>query len=111
MCLERSENGADLGTNEADLFDVGVDKELSKPSASSSRAPGAGRGGLNTKRQKKNEKFGFGGKKRHSKSGDAISSGDISGFNPKQGGGAGRISKGRIGKTQRPGKSRRQAKR
>lgn len=32
------------------------------------------------KRQKKDAKFGFGGKKRFSKSGDAMSSGDLRGF-------------------------------
>jgi rRNA-processing protein EBP2 len=58
----------------------------------------------NGKRQKKNEKYGFGGKKRHAKSGDAMSSGDLSGFNArkmKEGG------KGGVSKAQRPGKSRR----
>lgn len=36
--------------------------------------------GAPNKRQKKNEKFGFGGRKRFGKSGDAISSGDLRGF-------------------------------
>ncbi|KAJ2906620.1 hypothetical protein MKZ38_000875 [Zalerion maritima] len=103
-------SGAGLGTNEADLFDVGVDTELSKSSASKKRGPpGGGRDGGNPhKRQKKNEKYGFGGKKRHSKSGDAKSSGDLSGFSvrkmkgmPSSGGGA----------KQRPGKARRKAMR
>ncbi|KAK0392176.1 hypothetical protein NLU13_1674 [Sarocladium strictum] len=108
---KRQENGAgDVGTNEADLFDVGVDKELSKPSRS-----GAGRGntsGPNAKRQSKDKKYGFGGKKRHAKSGDAFSSGDLSGFDPKRmkaGGGGGRVAKGRVTKPQRPGKNRRKA--
>ncbi|KAL2211959.1 Ebp2-domain-containing protein [Sarocladium strictum] len=108
---KRSENGGgDVGTNEADLFDVGVDKELSKPSRS-----GAGRGNSsasNSKRQTKDKKYGFGGKKRHGKSGDAISSGDLSGFDAKRmkaGGGGGRVAKGRVTKSQRPGKSRRKA--
>ncbi len=77
------------------------------------------RGGPN-KRQKKDAKFGFGGKKRHAKEGDAMSSGDLSGFNSKKmktggrpGGrpGGGRPVGGggakRGGSAKRPGKSRR----
>ncbi|KAL3957924.1 hypothetical protein ACCO45_008502 [Purpureocillium lilacinum] len=76
---KRQESGGDLGTNEADMFDVGVESELAKHSQ---RSAGKGKQSqsVNNKRQKKNEKFGFGGKKRHAKSGDAISSGDLSGF-------------------------------
>lgn len=85
------------------MFDVAVDDEISKHSqrrSSSGRSSAA----TNTKRQKKNEKFGFGGKKRHNKSGDAMSSGDLSGFNAKKmkAGGKGK-------KPSRPGKSRRKA--
>jgi rRNA-processing protein EBP2 len=104
---ERQESGGDLGTNEADLFDISVDKELAKPSRSGPGRGQMGRSGANggapnIKRQKKNEKYGFGGKKRHSKSGDAMSSGDLSGFNPQK-------MKGRVGKAPRLGKSRRKA--
>ncbi|WKT43415.1 hypothetical protein QSH57_008251 [Fusarium oxysporum f. sp. vasinfectum] len=82
---KRSETGgAGLDTKEADIFDVGVEKEMK---GHNPRA-GAGRGqvgaGANHKRAKKNEKYGFGGKKRHAKSGDAMSSGDLSGFDPKK---------------------------
>jgi rRNA-processing protein EBP2 len=55
----------------------------------------------NAKRQKKNAKYGFGGKKRFAKSGDAVSSGDLSGFSVR------RMKKG--GKAPRLGKSRRKA--
>ncbi len=55
------------------------------------------------KRQKKDEKFGFGGKKRFKKSGDAMSSGDLRGFSTKK-------MKGGAAK-QRPGKARRAGKR
>ena len=65
-----------------------------------------GRAGSNNKRQKKNEKYGFGGKKRHSKSGDAASSGDLSGFNAKK---MKAGSKSRVTKASRPGKNRRKA--
>lgn len=60
----------------------------------------------NMKRQKKNEKYGFGGKKRHGKSGDAMSSGDLSGFDAKKMKAGG---KGKVTKSQRPGKARRKA--
>jgi rRNA-processing protein EBP2 len=49
------------------------------------------------KRQKRDEKYGHGGKKRFSKSGDAMSSGDLRGFSSKK------MKKG----PQRPGKARR----
>ncbi|KAI0490668.1 eukaryotic rRNA processing protein EBP2-domain-containing protein [Xylaria cf. heliscus] len=106
---KRSETGGgDLGTNEADLFDVGVDKELNKYTKGSSQRGGGERSGARAgaKRQKKNEKFGFGGKKKHSKSGDATSSGDLSGFNVKRMKGG---PKGKTPKTARLGKSRRKA--
>lgn len=92
--LERQESGGDVGTNEADLFDVGVDNEISK----STQRSGAG------KRQKKDLKYGFGGKKRGIKSGDAVSSGDLTNFNAKKMKASAR-AKG--GKAPRPGKSKR----
>lgn len=52
------------------------------------------------KRQKKDDKFGFGGKKRFSKSGDAASSADLRGFSVKK-------MKGLKKGTQRLGRSRR----
>ncbi|KAI0977382.1 eukaryotic rRNA processing protein EBP2-domain-containing protein [Xylaria arbuscula] len=109
---KRSETGGgNLGTREADLFDVGVDNELSKPKGSQrgGERGGAGRGagGPGAKRQKKNDKFGLGGKKKYSKSGDAASSADLSGFSAKRmKGGA---AKGKTPKTARLGKSRRKA--
>lgn len=57
-------------------------------------------GKANNKRHKRDEKFGFGGKKRFSKSGDAASSADIRGFSAKK-------MKGQKKGSQRPGKSRR----
>ncbi|KAF5962677.1 rRNA processing protein EBP2 [Fusarium bulbicola] len=99
---KRSETGgAGLDTKEADIFDVGVEKEMK---GHNPRA-GAGRGqvgaGANHKRAKKNEKYGFGGKKRHAKSGDAMSSGDLSGFDPKKMKAGSRVSKSRPGKARR----------
>ncbi|KAK1984371.1 eukaryotic rRNA processing protein EBP2-domain-containing protein [Colletotrichum cereale] len=106
---KRQEGSSNLDTHEADLFDVGVDNEIKSHTNSSGKRDGKRDGGrsgsgVNTKRAKKNDKYGFGGKKRHAKSGDAVSSGDLSAFNPKR-------MKGGVGKKpqQRPGKSRRKA--
>ncbi|KXH55722.1 eukaryotic rRNA processing protein EBP2 [Colletotrichum nymphaeae SA-01] len=105
---KRQENSSNLDTREADLFDVGVDNEIKSHTNSDGKRGGRDGGrsgsGVNAKRSKKNEKYGFGGKKRHAKSGDAVSSGDLSGFNAKR-------MKGGVGKKpqQRPGKNRRKA--
>lgn len=113
---ERSENGNDLTTNEADLFDVAVDNELTKPGKRSRADAFQGGRSSNPKRAKKDAKYGFGGKKRHGKSGDAMSSGDLSGFNARKmkaqgpgGGGAGGGKRGPM-KTARLGKNKRQAR-
>ncbi|RBR11448.1 uncharacterized protein FIESC28_09062 [Fusarium coffeatum] len=98
---KRSETGgAGLDTKEADIFDVGVEKEMKGHNPRSGAGRGAGAGG-NHKRAKKNEKYGFGGKKRHAKSGDAMSSGDLSGFDPKKMKAGGRVAKSRPGKARR----------
>ncbi|KAJ5690218.1 rRNA-processing protein EBP2 [Penicillium macrosclerotiorum] len=76
-----------------DLFDVAIE-DAGKPEK-------RGRdGGPGAKRQKRDQKFGFGGKKRFSKSGDAMSSGDMRGFSTK---------KMKAGGAKRPGKSKRAA--
>ncbi|CRG90667.1 rRNA-processing protein EBP2 [Talaromyces islandicus] len=85
-------------TGDDDLFDISVDNS-SKPE---SRA-----GGVNSKRQKKNEKYGFGGKKRFAKSGDAASSSDLRGFSVKKMKAGGKRAP--TGAAKRPGKSRRNA--
>lgn len=58
--------------------------------------------GSRVKRQKKDQKYGFGGKKRFSKSGDAASSGDMSGFSTRK-----NKSSFPGVKKKRPGKSKR----
>lgn len=84
------------------MFDIDVDSAPAKSRSGRERGGGA----PNAKRQKKDSKFGYGGKKRFSKSGDAESSADMRGFsNAKmkgKGGGGG-------GAKKRPGKSRRAA--
>ncbi|KAI1391522.1 Ebp2-domain-containing protein [Hypoxylon trugodes] len=113
---KRQESSGDIGAREADLFDVGVDDELNKHNARKafSRGKDGERSSApNAKRQKKNDKYGFGGRKRNAKSGDAASSGDLSGFNPRRmksgGAGVGGKGKGRPVKSPRLGKSRRNA--
>ncbi|KAK0616067.1 eukaryotic rRNA processing, partial [Bombardia bombarda] len=125
---KRQEGGTSsaVGTKEADdLFDVAIDNELGKTAGggggnNKKRSFGGdgdnNRSGGNNKRQKKDSKFGFGGKKRHVKSGDATSSGDLSGFSAKRmkakpdarPGKSGGAPAGRPAKAPRMGKSRRQ---
>ncbi|KAL2753918.1 hypothetical protein ACRALDRAFT_1041686 [Sodiomyces alcalophilus JCM 7366] len=106
---KRQDGGSSkLDTHEGDIFDVAVDKELKGYDPKS----GSGRGRMepNRKRQMKNEKYGFGGKKRNIKSNDAVSSGDMTDFNPKK---MKSVAWGRVSKTKpaanRPGKNRRKA--
>lgn len=128
---ERQDMSTDVGAKEAELFDVGVDRELggyaSRRRDASSTAAARGRasdGPNKAKRQKKDAKYGFGGKKRNAKSGDALSSGDVSGFSVKKNrassfggrdgpgrGGGGAAGKGRKAMPVKPrlGKSRRKA--
>jgi rRNA-processing protein EBP2 len=99
--------GADTGdTNEDSMFDVALDKETAdiprrkkgdRSSDDKSRA----------KRVKKDHKYGFGGKKKHAKSNDAKSSGDLGDFSSKRN----KASFGGKKTAQRPGKSKRAARR
>lgn len=98
------------------LFDVAID-DATKADLKKRSGGGADKdkSGPSKKRQKKDEKFGFGGKKRHAKSGDAASSGDLRSFSVKKmkdgrggGGGAGSKKGGAAG-PKRPGKSKRAA--
>ncbi|KAF1846940.1 Ebp2-domain-containing protein [Cucurbitaria berberidis CBS 394.84] len=98
--LKRKRQGADItATNEEDIFDVAVNNDDSKPS---DRGRGADGKAFNNKRSKKDEKYGFGGKKRHAKSNDAQSSADGRGYSAKR-------MKGKAtgGASKRPGKARR----
>ena len=82
------------------MFDVALEDAATsaKKDRNTKRTNGAD-AGSNRKRQKKDEKFGFGGKKRFAKSNDARSAGDMNGYSAKQ-------MKGK-GAKQRPGKSKR----
>jgi rRNA-processing protein EBP2 len=90
--LERA-NALPINENEADMFDISLDNETKRQRTGSSGSK-ATSNKANFKRQSKNEKYGFGGKKRFSKSGDAMSSAGIG-------------LKGKSGPTKRLGKSRR----
>ncbi|KAK3648558.1 rRNA-processing protein EBP2 [Elasticomyces elasticus] len=101
--------GNDLTAKEDDMFDVALEDaattEKGDRAARKSKAGrdgGSRRGGdegPNRKRAKKDEKFGFGGKKRFSKSNDAKSTAESDGYNVKK-------MKGGKG-AMRPGKSKR----
>jgi len=93
---------------------VAVENELKSAGAGKKRSFSSGDHGdrPNPKRQKKDSKYGFGGKKRHSKSGDSTSAGDLSGFSAKRmkaGGGPGPGGKKKPFKAPRQGKARRKA--
>jgi rRNA-processing protein EBP2 len=93
--------GADItATNEEDLFDVAATADDSK----SSDRRGDGKS-FNNKRQKKDQKYGFGGKKRHAKSNDAQSSADGRGFSSRK-----MKGKSAGGASKRPGKDKRAKK-
>jgi rRNA-processing protein EBP2 len=64
-------------TTEADMFNVALEEVINGHRGST-------RDGINNKRKKKDQKYGFGGKKRFVKSTDAKSSGDLSGFSNKK---------------------------
>nr|OQO30250.1 hypothetical protein B0A51_01798 [Rachicladosporium sp. CCFEE 5018] len=110
--LKRKRQGAELGSaKEDDMFDVALEdaattakKDKEDRRASGGRSEGRGDREGPRKRAKKDEKFGFGGKKRFAKSNDARSSGDVSGFSAKR-------MKGKPGGKPagkaRPGKARR----
>ncbi|KAJ5356179.1 Eukaryotic rRNA processing [Penicillium concentricum] len=89
---KRKADGSAPTDDANDMFDIAID-EATQPDKKRSRGDGPG----GNKRQKKDAKFGFGGKKRHAKSGDAASSGDLSNFSAKK----------MKGGAKRPGKSKR----
>jgi len=76
--LKRKRQGAETETaTETDMFDVALEEAVKG-------RRGDSRDGISHKRQKKDQKYGFGGKKKFAKSTDAKSSGDLSGFSSKK---------------------------
>ena len=96
IIAERS-NAAPSAENEKDLFDIALDEEVTTPKQSRTAN---GKPAANTKRQKKDEKYGFGGRKRFKKSNDSKSANDMRDFSVKR-------MKGKGGAAKRPGKDRR----
>lgn len=80
------------------MFDVALEDATKEDRRSkSARQGGKDQPSSQGKRQKKDQKFGFGGKKRFAKSNDATSTADMRGFSAKK----------MKGQKQRPGKARR----
>ena len=69
--------------NEDELFDVALEDAAKEDRLSRSSKRGDVRGGMQNKRQKRDDTHGFGGKKRFSKSTDAVSTADLRGFSAK----------------------------
>ncbi|KAJ2615620.1 RRNA processing protein [Coemansia sp. RSA 1285] len=96
-------------TGDDDDFDIDVnsDDEV-KPGSGFVGKSKNGRPLPNKKRQIKNAKFGFGGKKRGLKKNTAASTDDMSGFSVKRNKGSEFTSASKKGKAKRPGKTKRQ---
>ncbi|KEF53110.1 uncharacterized protein A1O9_11018 [Exophiala aquamarina CBS 119918] len=99
--LKRKRKGQDTGKvhegGDTDIFQsIAVEDGPAKDRSGRERGAGP-----NPKRQKREQKYGFGGKKRFSKSGDAVSSGDIRGFSASKMKGKGKPT--RLGKSRRAG--------
>jgi rRNA-processing protein EBP2 len=88
------------------MFDIAVEEDDDSRKGKRRRPDGGptdDRRPSNAKRQAKDKKYGFGGKKRFSKSGDTVSSSDMRGFSTAR-------MKGKTGGKNakiRPGKSKR----
>ena len=112
ICLIERKAGQSGPMEEENLFDVAIEdasKSDVRPKRRADRSDEVG--APSKKRQKKNEKYGFGGKKRFSKSGDTLSSGDLRSFSVKKMKNSGGGRKGAAGgaTAKRPGKTRRKA--
>lgn len=82
ITTERQGTDTDF-TNEADMFDVALD-DAAAPGGRRDKKDRDPSGRSKAKRQKKDQKYGHGGKKRFSKSGDAASSNDLTGFSARK---------------------------
>ena len=101
-CYAERQNAGLDAADESELFDVALEDAAETTRKERAGRKAAGSGKPNGKRQKKNEKFGFGGKKRHAKSNDAESTNDMSGFSAKKMKGK-KDKKPRLGKSKRSG--------
>jgi rRNA-processing protein EBP2 len=91
--LKRKRAGNEITSED---FDIAIEDEVEGKGRSRDNK------GPNDKRMSKNQKYGFGGRKRFKKSNDAASSADISGFTNKKNSNAGGSKKPRrLGKSKR----------
>ena len=75
----------DIGTtNEDNLFNIETEDTAQERRSYRSTVDRVGSGRTQNKRQRKDDKHGFGGKKRFSKSTDAASTADLRGFSAKK---------------------------
>lgn len=87
------------------MFDVALeDAAVTEKKDRAERRSKSGPGRPNAKRAKRDEKYGFGGKKRFAKSNDAESSADTRAFSVRK------MKGGKKGGASRPGKSKRAAR-
>jgi rRNA-processing protein EBP2 len=101
LTFSTERKGQDTGTvHEGDDLFEKIDVEATNGNPDRRTGPGRA-GGSNFKRQKRDEKFGFGGKKRFSKSGDAVSTADMRDFSAKKMKAGGRSGTKRLGKSRR----------
>ncbi|KAI8322464.1 eukaryotic rRNA processing [Martensiomyces pterosporus] len=108
--IKKRLRSGDLGDAEDFEIDIDSDDDGSSKRAGGKKAK-TGKNGKpmpNKKRQQKNEKFGFGGKKRGLRKNTAESTADMSGFSVKNNKNTKFSAVHKRGKTKRPGKSKRQ---
>lgn len=112
--IKKRLRSGDMG--DADDFNIDLESDDDTGGGSGRMARNgnrAGKGGkpmANKKRQQKNERFGFGGKKRGLKNNTADSTNDMTGFSVKRNKGANFSQPSKKGSAKRPGKARRQQK-
>ncbi|KAJ2856964.1 RRNA processing protein [Coemansia erecta] len=107
--IKKRLRSGDMG--DADDFEIDIDSDGEsgkKGKLGRDKAKGGRKPLPNKKRQNKNEKFGFGGKKRGMKNNTAESSADLSSFSAKRNKSSKFVAPSKRGKSQRPGKSKRQ---
>ncbi|KAJ2233990.1 RRNA processing protein [Coemansia sp. RSA 1722] len=107
--IKKRLRSGDMGDAEDFEIDIDSDGESSKRGKFGRDKTKAGKKPMpNKKRQNKNEKFGYGGKKRGMKNNTAESTADISSFSAKRNKNAKFVAPSKRGKAQRPGKAKRQ---
>ena len=102
-----------MGDEDGDAFDVAVEDALAdRPNKKSRTGPGSSKSGPKMSRNRRDSKFGFGGKGKRSKQNTRESTENFDFGSKRSGGKGGPPGKGKKAtKPQRPGKGRRQAAR